>query len=59
MSSHDSPSAAPRRIRSVFQPSVPIVVNSMKSPNFIPDMPAGIEIRLRTSGTIRQNSTVQ
>ncbi|MNI42778.1 hypothetical protein D3C73_970830 [compost metagenome] len=59
MSSQDSPSTAPSEISSRFQPSVPMVVNAMKWPNFIPDIPAGMEIRLRTSGIIRQKSTVQ
>lgn len=54
-----SPTAAPMKTSAVFQMRLPIVVSKTNSRKFIFDMPAGIEIRLRISGTSRQNNTVQ
>ncbi len=54
-----SPSMAPSDTRTVFQISVPAMVNSRNSPKLSFAMPAGIEIKLRISGTIRQKNTVQ
>ena len=53
-----SPKAAPIETRMMFQISVPIVVKIRNRLNFILDIPAGMEIKLRTHGTIRQNRTV-
>ena len=49
---------APRDTRRIFQIRVPAVVYRKNKENFIRLMPAGIEIRLRTTGTQRQKKTV-
>ena len=54
-----SPKAAPTETRMMFQINVPIKVKRRNRLNFILDIPAGMEIKLRTNGIIRQNSTVQ
>ncbi|GAQ18573.1 hypothetical protein OPHB3_2514 [Oceanobacillus picturae] len=55
----DSPRMTPTVIKILFHISVPITVNSINRPNLILDIPAGIDIKLRTTGTILPINTVQ
>lgn len=58
ISSQASPNKAPVTTSTVFQIKLPAVVNRRKGVTLIPAMPAGMEMRLRTMGTIRQKKTV-
>src|SRR5690606_11219272 len=53
-----SPTASPTNTNTVFQIKVPRVVKVKNSQNFIFDIPAGIEMRLRTKGINRPKNTV-
>lgn len=59
MTSQDSPRNAPKHTRMVFHTSVPKVEKIRKVEKFIFAIPAGMEIRLRTTGISRQKNTVQ